>query len=350
LIELLVVIAIIAILVGLLLPAVQKVRESANRMSCANNLKQLALAAQNFQSAKGKLPSGCNFPGWTPPPTPTPTAPVSNLVVNVWEELMPFMELDNVYNAMNFTVPFTAPWGSTYSTDDSQYAAGNCNSPTAPGNLVIKTFICPSETAIPQTTYVTHSTTLYFGAISYCANAGTSANDQGPSYNSKFTVDGVFGFNSSVSLPTITDGTSNTLMFGEWNRVDPVYDQVENGGSSTGGYALQYNLGSGWAWNSSEPDNWAFGTENGINWVYPAGTTSDPSPYPLQYLRWETPGSHHASGANFAFCDGSVKFLTSGVGTNLLPDNPYILTKPNLTVFEALGTIAGGEPIGASSY
>src|SRR5205807_159583 len=100
LIELLVVIAIIAVLVGLLLPAVQKVREAANRMSCQNNLHQIAIAAANYDSAFNSFPPGLNVspnsvnanPGWEIPP------PLGGPYTGVLAYLLPFMEQDNVYN------------------------------------------------------------------------------------------------------------------------------------------------------------------------------------------------------------------------------------------------------------
>jgi len=128
LIELLVVIAIIAILIGLLLPAVQKVREAAARMSCSNNLKQIGLSVMNFESAYGFFPAGVNLPVSTASGAISPTnalitsgkigtAPFPTQFGSWLEFILPFMEQGNIYNGLNLSL--------------REY--GNCNGPTSIG-------------------------------------------------------------------------------------------------------------------------------------------------------------------------------------------------------------------------
>jgi prepilin-type N-terminal cleavage/methylation domain-containing protein/prepilin-type processing-associated H-X9-DG protein len=306
LIELLVVIAIIAILIGLLLPAVQKIREAAARMQCSNNLHQLALAAHNYHSAYEKLPPGVNLatgykaPTWTAPAPPSP-----GLNYSILEALLPYIEQDNLYKQLNLT--------------STQYV--NANGPNSPANTIVKTFLCPSDPAAPQITYVTGGVTYYFGANSYGGNAGIRS-----FYTDDMTRDGLFFLNSSVTLPGISDGTSNTLMFGERNRVDPTYDRIY-GGSFAGR--------SGWAWSNSLPGfDYLFGAVRPINWLMPPSITSDPG-FLYEDDRFSTYGSFHSGGANFAFADGSVRYLSNST---------------NLVVLQYLSTRAGGEVIDATQF
>ncbi|HVL15363.1 MAG TPA: DUF1559 domain-containing protein, partial [Gemmata sp.] len=189
LIELLVVIAIIAILIGLLLPAIQKVREAANRLRCQNNLKQLATAAHNYHDSYGKFP-GAVEQGATR---------YSSLFV----ELLPFVEQDPLHRQWDFS-PAAANGGPRAGT-------------------VVKTYICPSHREAD--TPITLSSGLH-GLTTYGGNGGTR-----PFPPTLSPCDGVFFTTGTASLPKpgqtgvqiphIFDGASNTLLFGERVIGDP---------------------------------------------------------------------------------------------------------------------------------
>jgi prepilin-type N-terminal cleavage/methylation domain-containing protein/prepilin-type processing-associated H-X9-DG protein len=312
LIELLVVIAIIGILISLLLPAVQKIREAAARMSCSNNLKQLGLAAHNFHDANSKFPSAVNLPYTVSVATgTTPTAPMPGKYISLFQALLPYVEQGNLYNQFDFT--------------HDQYT--NSISPAGPANQIVKTYLCPSDAGPQHTTYQASSTSpiYYFAANSYVANAGVVG-----FYTGSMDQTGVFYINSSVTITSISDGTSNTFMFGERNRLDPNFDVVY-------GTTLQpdyFEQHSGWAWTNSLPGfDYLGGAVQPINWKFPPVKT-DPG-FVLEDARFSGYGSQHTAGANFAFADGSVHFLTQNVP---------------LLVLQQLSTRAGGEVIDASQY
>ncbi|MDB5312037.1 MAG: putative major pilin subunit [Gemmataceae bacterium] len=310
LIELLVVIAIIAILIGLLLPAVQKVREAAARTKCINNLKQLGLGAFNYEGSYGKFPPGVNLPFTTTVAGGQSAGPVlPGKYVSLFESLFPSMEQQNLYAQLNLAA--------------NQYS--NALGQTSPGATIVPTLLCPSDTAPQQTTYVSSGKTYYFGANTYGGNPGVVG-----FYTSSMDQTGIFFINSSVTISGITDGTSNTLMFGERNRLDKTYDTIYGGGT-----AGAFGQRSGWAWTNTLPGfDYLYGAVQPINWVMPPTLTSDPG-FVYEDQRFSTYGSQHTGGANFCFADGSVRFLRDG-----LP----------LVTLQQLSTRAGGEVIDASQY
>jgi prepilin-type N-terminal cleavage/methylation domain-containing protein len=213
LIELLVVIAIIAVLIGLLLPAVQKVREAAARIQCTNNLHQIALALHNYHDSYQRFPPGVRGKtGQTGDPFPPNLLP--NGRASVFMFILPYLEQQNVYSRWDMTdyannVPGSAAKGS-------------------PQCQVLKAYLCPSDVIDSLVdSYYANVTGPYvaanlgeWGMSSYVCNAGTVSYLGG---NAGATVDGVFYWNSSTGIPTITDGSSNTLLAGERSHVDPVF-------------------------------------------------------------------------------------------------------------------------------
>jgi prepilin-type N-terminal cleavage/methylation domain-containing protein/prepilin-type processing-associated H-X9-DG protein len=319
LIELLVVIAIIAILIGLLLPAVQKVREAAARMSCSNNLKQVGLAVMNFEGSYGYFPPGVNVPIGTASgmlfPTniletrtnlPTVSQPPFPNQFGSWlEYILPYIEQDNLQKQLNLT--------------QNQYA--NCNGPTSVGAQIVKIYVCPSDyLPNPVTTFVTGGVTYYFGMNSYLGNGGTYSYYYG---DNTYSVDGVFYMNSKTTIGGITDGTSNTFMAGERYHNDPVFNSA-NLGVGKGIDSL-----GGWAWaNFAAVQDCTGSTRVALNYRVPVG--SSPTNFAVTDPRVAAFGSGHTNGANFVYCDGSVRFMSNGDGSNLVN-------------YQALSTRAGGE-------
>jgi prepilin-type N-terminal cleavage/methylation domain-containing protein/prepilin-type processing-associated H-X9-DG protein len=288
LIELLVVIAIIAILIGLLLPAVQKVRDAGARLQCQNNLKQIALGAQNYHDTYKRFPSADNLStganGW-------PAAPVQGQWFSLAIALMPYIEQSPLYNQLTLNV--VSP----------MYI--NSLGPTSPGTTVIPTYICPADGSMPnppQGTYTSHGVTYYFALWSYGGCLGTTA----PTTNaSQSKMDGMFYINSSVKMLQVTDGTSNTLLFGERTR------QNLPGATSTS------ESTGGWAWAN------IYGQEDmTVNASVPIGTVGDIGSFNSLH------GGTTTLGANFAFVDGSVHWLSTSL---------------DLVTFQAMATRAGGE-------
>jgi prepilin-type N-terminal cleavage/methylation domain-containing protein/prepilin-type processing-associated H-X9-DG protein len=298
LIELLVVIAIIGVLVGLLLPAVQKVREVAARTQCANNLKQIGLALHGYHDAEGSLPPGYRAAS-AYVDGETDTAPGWG-----WAAfLLPYLEQNNLRQQLNFFQPV----------------------PSSPAiQTAVKVYLCPSD--LPPTTF---AVTDGFGAplaqmrpSSYAACCGGDESDtSGPAGL------GVFYRNSRTRLLDISDGTSSTLLVGDkaWlNATGAWAGAVPGGGVRRGPH--NRNPGSpaatgpapGLVLSHSHLNNSTSDTDSGLDDF----------------------SSLHPAGSNFLFADGSVHFLRSVPGDNA--DGSY--TADGIA-FQALGTRAGGEVV-----
>jgi prepilin-type N-terminal cleavage/methylation domain-containing protein len=267
LIELLVVIAIIAVLIGLLLPAIQKVREAANRMVCANNMKQLGLAAHNFHSTYGYLPPGI----WTTAAFGIPGGSWS------WGTLLlPYLEQDNLYAQLNPHMATLAP----HATSDPLYPFTQ---------TALKVYRCPSD---PNSSTLNVWYTQY-AMSNYAINRAVVGPGDG--------VVGVSGAPFNRTLPAISDGTSNTALIGE-------RDSYRTFGADW--VARSYNV------NTSASFEWRPGPA--MNVPYQPGGPFPP-PSNLNPLDWDhryENSSGHSGVVGFAFCDGSVHFLSVNVDTD----------------------------------
>jgi prepilin-type N-terminal cleavage/methylation domain-containing protein/prepilin-type processing-associated H-X9-DG protein len=287
LIELLVVIAIIAILIGLLLPAVQKVREAAARAKCSNNLKQLGLALHSYHDTSNR------YPPYYPPKLAS-TDP-RRYTENWSYLLLPFIEQDNVYKQ-----PFTTK---------AQYDA-------MVRPKVIVTYLCPSSTLPPAYTSpggVTTSLTNYLGVT------GRQRSDWRPPPAGFGQDTGIIavvdqtGFTpTKIGIAAVLDGTSNTLAFAE----RPPTPDLQWGWGLRGLPDLDSLI---WA-KYTTADTLSIGTtdENGVPCVFPMFFQAPRTPRPTLcdgYHMW----SYHSGGSNFALADGSVRFFAYSAGTTVIP-------------------------------
>jgi prepilin-type N-terminal cleavage/methylation domain-containing protein len=289
LIELLVVIAIIGVLVALLLPAVQKVREAANRTKCASNLKQLGLALHNYHDANGRFPVGAdtvNGLSWRVP-------------------ILPYVEQDALFKLFSFD---PGPWNGGPNREGPNKMVHALNR--------IPIYNCPS---VPVILASNGSSTLVDGRRTFTSDYHGVAGPKGtnpvtsaaygwepnPSGQGGFASQGVLGRDSKVRLTDISDGTSNTLVVGEvsvrWNA-----NILESDGAD-------WVRGVGFSNGMAACRN----VQNAINTPY-NGVYND-----ISF------GSQHTGGAQFVMGDGSVRFVQQSV---------------DLVLYKSTASRDGGEP------
>jgi prepilin-type N-terminal cleavage/methylation domain-containing protein/prepilin-type processing-associated H-X9-DG protein len=279
LIELLVVIAIIAVLIGLLIPAVQKVRSAAARLKCQNNLKQLGIASHNYHNDHNRLPRAAE-PWVAPASMGGQTWPNASALVM----LLPYVEQTAVYTLFDQSLPIWHP--------NNRFIQQHKPS----------VYVCPADHAVETQTqlamtpysvtigHILYTEPLMMARGNYVGNVGTRPAGEGSHRDN----DGVIYWRSSVTLLAITDGTSNTFLFGERSR------------------ARIMSQNSREAWANRWTIDFESDTHTNAVWRLNADTNTKDEAM-AWYGSSYGASSQHSGGANFCFADGSVRFVAESI-------------------------------------
>jgi prepilin-type N-terminal cleavage/methylation domain-containing protein/prepilin-type processing-associated H-X9-DG protein len=309
LIELLVVIAIIAILIGLLLPAVQKIREAANRMSCGNNLKQLALACHNYNDTIGQLPEAV----WMNDNVDRAWASQTNFGPNWLVLLLPYFEQDNLYRQASSSI--------------AQYRINGDAGWRVVRNARIKTLRCPSDPGTATDYSSQNGSLVGWARGNYACNAGgihgpnvgftsteggaSPTNDMGwDGLPTTLRGGGVMCINFAYGISRIPDGSSNTLMLAEV-RTGTHLSTFDPRGTWALGYPGASVICGQSSWDCTVPN----GTEDSADDC--EGCINDPQggmgAWPGCPYQQANSRSRHSGGVNVAFADGSIHFIRNSI-------------------------------------
>jgi prepilin-type N-terminal cleavage/methylation domain-containing protein/prepilin-type processing-associated H-X9-DG protein len=322
LIELLVVIAIIAVLVGLLLPAVQKVREAANRTKCQNNFHQIGLACHGFEAANGCLPPNGS---WTIINSPVT---FGGETYSVLARLLPYVEQDNLYQRIDLGIEA-----------ESQQAVTGKRIPL---------FICPSDPN--DRPRPGGAPARYPGTYGAGGGDWFLADDgAGRCGNGAFPA-AMFPSRSGVRISDITDGAANTIGFAEVRAFQAYLSRIAPPPAAPPATPADLLALGGMLTAADGHTSWAegFPVQTGLTFVFPPNTVvtyANPGDGQIYDVDWAggvsvsyaavTARSYHAGGVNVLFVDGSVRFITNSI--------------PQLT-WRALGTRNGGEPVSGTDF
>jgi prepilin-type processing-associated H-X9-DG protein len=332
---LLVVIAIIAILIGLLLPAVQKVREAASRIKCQNNLHQIGIALHAYHDAQGAFPQGKgpNYVASRPG-----SAPYARWSVHAF--MLPYLEQDNLYKSIDFTYPPETPgMGGVINFMPAFQNPGRINATQC--RTQISFFICPSDPAPQppdwpgQNNYVGNLGTQFLCDLSEQLSSTIAPNEQ---------ANGIFYYLSRVRIADIKDGTSSTAMFSEKKRgqgfPDPKTSMfvIPNQTSLAATYATCSGIDPNMATPLTEKQgySWVMGemcctTYNHVSTPNTISCAGQGFPGNMANMAMQIPpSSFHVGGVNVLFCDASVRYVNEAI---------------DLTAWQAIGTRNGGEVV-----